>query len=226
MGLQTSKQFRDQLQFALGNRGFDETQLGYWLNVGLQDLVGREQFEDLIEPLVALVTSGDNVLNISLPDPGGDTPLEGIIEISNETDDIMLTKIDKARYNLLEPEVMGEPQHWYREGLQILVWPWPQTDTTFAGQVLIPHPALEGDATTTILLRAFDRSIHLLSMFHALTDLEEPNRAAYFMQAAERYTNRVTTRDDIEGRATPEPLQPIELRSQLQRQRSVSTRVR
>ena len=228
MGLRKLSQFETQLQFALGNRGFDPTELQYWINTGLEDLCGTQQFEDLITVFSGTVAANMSNVTVTAPsDVVTEGPdLEGVIEMFNATDDILMTKVDKARFDLLEPGVTGQPQHWYRQGITLLVWPQPESVCDIRGQALAAHPVLEAPDDTTILLRGFDRAVHLLAMFHALTDLEEPNRAAFFLQASSRYVDKLTTIDDIEGRATGEPLQPIETRAQLQRQRTVSNRYR
>ena len=218
MGFKTLGNFREDLQLALGNRGFTDIQLDNWINVGLFDLAGKHIFEEYKVGFQGTIAADANVLVQVVPDPILEAPLLGFLEISNDTEDIMLTKISRARYNLMDPEERGQVQHWYRQGPNILVWPYAEVDTEIKGDALQQPDLLVDPNDTTILEATWDRAIHLLAMFHSLSDLEEPNRAVYFANTASRYVSERTLLDETEGRATGMPVQPIESFEQLHRQ--------
>lgn len=219
MGFKTLADFETDLQLALGNRGFTATQLQNWLNVGLLDLTGKHIFEEYKVSFAGNVAIGTDLLIQVAPDPITEPPLAGFLELSNDTDDLLITKISRARFNLLDPDETGPVQYWYRQGADIRMWPKAHVETLLLGDALQAPDRLVDPTDTTILEATWDRAVHLTSMFHALSDLEEPNRAVYFANTASRYISERTLLDETEGRATGMPVQPIESFEQLHRQR-------
>ena len=218
MGLKTLTLFRDDLQLALGNRGFSEPQLDNWINVGLGDLTSQWEFEELD------ATTPETVLaNINTFTP---IAVEGITGMANVTDKLFMTRIEEPAWQRLDPLTTGQPKQWFRRGADIMVWPTPTVETNFALETLATHPPLIDPTDTTELQSMWDRAVHLLSMAHALTDLEEAERSAFFFNSASRYISKRIDLRKVDGRATGEPVQPIAdpgSFAQLRRQRQFDT---
>lgn len=205
MGVLTGQDFRDKLQIMLGNRGFPNSQLDYWINLGLQKLTGEYEFSVLLNEVNGTVTKDTDTITLAAPA----TNLAGIISVRNVTDDLRVTKIDWEKYTALDTDDRGPVRHWLRFAENLRVWPSPQVDTTLKLTYQMYHPALT-PTTPTKLIAAYDRPIILYSAYHALTDLEEPNRATYFLQTGDQAISRVVEQEAVEARGTPEPVQAID----------------
>jgi hypothetical protein len=200
MGLKTLPMFEADLQLALGNRGFSVDQLDNWINTGLTDLTSQWEFEELDGMDSEVVLAGINTFTPAA--------IEGITGMANATNKLFMTRIEEPAWQRLDPLTKGQPKQWFRRAGDIFVWPTPNADTTFQIEKLATHPPLVG-VSTTLLQSMWDRAVHLLAMAHALTDLEEAERSAFFFNSASRYIDKRIDLRKVDGRATGEPVQPI-----------------
>lgn len=206
MGLQTLAGFRDRLQTMLGNRGFDDADLNYWVNQGVQELCARVQFDRLKTSEDATIAQGARVFTFD----SFTGEVDGILEIRNLTDEILVGHIDDSRYQQLDETAEGDPQYWTRIGGEITFWPLAEVETSLRIILQQVHPQLSGDTDTTELSSKWDRVVQLLSKYHALMDLEEEERAVVSSQFADKLIQQWLENESIEGESTPVPVRPIE----------------
>lgn len=204
MGLKTLAEFRGRLQFMLGNRGFEDSTLDNWINEGISDLTAQKDFDELTNVIEGEIPNGNSVVAWV-----GNPAIDGILEL--RTEDNLLTRIGFARFTQLDPtETSEHPLYWCRIDGLVTVWPKTKGVVKVAGIYLARHPTLSNPAEVTQIDARWDRVIELMAAHHALIDLEEADRAAYFLQMSQMMTARVEEKAGIEGRATAEPVRAID----------------
>lgn len=208
MGVQTLADFRSRLQLMLGNRGFENSDLDYWINTGVEDLASRYIWQELQSPFTGGINPGTNILLPITPDN-----IYGYLTLKNESDDKPMIKVGQQKWNRLNSEnESGKPKYWIREGDQVLVWPSNNTDSVVlvSGSCIREHPLLVLDIDTTLFGRRWDRAVQYLAAVHALNDLEETSRSEVYANIVGRYIDRNRRMvAEIESAAVGEPVQVI-----------------
>jgi len=192
MGAKTLEEFRSNLNFAMGGRDFEDPQLDNWLHAGLDDLARGVILEEL-HSTVTIPTVVDKE-DYTLP-----SNVDGVLGIEDTTSLKSLIKIGLQKYRRLSRASRGAPKYWILRGSKFLIWQIPNRVFSLDVSTYIQHPRLVSDGQKTILQVTWDRAIHLLSLYHALTDVDEATRAKAIHREALKYIVSRVSSEELSG---------------------------
>lgn len=165
MGLLTLIDFRTRLQTMLGNQGFTDTELDYWINDGVQDVAGALDLKKL--RCIKTVETAANDNNLSLPN---DFVAPLALKIDGQQ---KLTSMGVDQYFLYDPtdsDNVGVPRSyvWSDSGL----WLYPVPDDIYTVRMLYRRDAaqLAVDTDTSEFPATYDRAILLSAVHHGFFD--------------------------------------------------------
>lgn len=190
MGLRTLAQFRDSLEFNLGNRGLGKDQLNLWINDGLLDITSSVDFRAL-EDKIELTFNGSS----SAPIPDNVVNVRFVQDISSHR---LLTPLPEVEM-LRRP--LGVPSHWSRFGNTIRVNSviFDSENPQLHAYVRIEHPLLEGDTDTTVLPQMWDIAVAYLATHHGFLSLGEGELSVVWLSRAINYIQTRMTDEDLES---------------------------
>lgn len=199
--MKTLADLRTQLQFMLGNRGFPDTQLDNWITQGYYDLTSQHLFEQKKARLEQTVAVNGTTVPVP-PDTAG------ILEVYSEEN--LLVRVEDAASANLDTDDTGNPRFWYYTNQTINLIPKARVAVDVTVIYTKNDNPFTSATSTSDLSPIWDRVIELLAAYHALVDLEEADRAAYFFQIAQTEQNKRIEREFIQGQTTPMPVQAID----------------
>lgn len=194
MGQRTLKQFREILEFNLGNRGLDAPQLDLWINDGLLDLTSSVDFRNLENAIelkfnsTSTATIPDHVVNIRF--------------IQDASRRKLLDPLPEVEF--LRRPLLDYPTHWSRFGTDIRVNAIVRDDIGDDPDVIVAfvreeHPLLVDDEDKTKLPQAWDLAITYLSTHHGFLVLGEEELSAVWLSRAISYIQSRMTDEDMES---------------------------
>jgi len=202
MGFKDLTGFRSDLDFALGNRGFDSDRLDSWINAGLQELTSAVYFPELETSTTITTSSGTDKYTLS-------ENILAVLSVRDTTNDHVLRKMGHSFLARYDDDDTGMPEYWMHRGSSIVLKPTPDSSYSIFLTVYIYHPKLDTTSSKTLLSPEWDRAVHMLAMSHALSDVDEHDRATMWLERARLYIGSRIQRRALEVGGVPEPLAPV-----------------
>jgi hypothetical protein len=192
MGLMTLADFREDLQSALGERGYANARLDRWINFGYLDLTGAVEFEVLADDEEIDTANGQNYIA---------TPDNALIvtAVRDNDNDNILAWIPKTEYLRRLQATSGDPTHWTRHKDTILLHPVPDAVIALGVYTIEPPAILALVSDTTVLPDTWDPAVFQLSVHHALLATADEQRAVAWLSRAIAYIGSRITESDYHG---------------------------
>lgn len=191
MGFYTLKDYREELNFALGDKAQSSNiPLDRWTNRAYHEVVGRmaADLTDLQSVEVITTTACDPSYRVpALNPPAPDRRFLAILSVADLTNKRRLLYMPLRNFHLKDQAICSQPEIYSKQGAEIILWPAPRSPISIQVYgVLEPLPmAAEGD--TTLLPSALDHLVLLLAQRNAYLAMRMKEDATLSFQAAEQY---------------------------------------
>lgn len=188
LGLLTLEEFREDLNFALGDKKQSgNRRLDRWINKAYFEVCNEVEFEALKESTTASLVASQQ--EYTLP-----TDLLALITVSITEQDRFLIQTGQSKLRRLDPDSEGTPKYYARRDRTLYLWPVPDSGGDTLVLDYIEEPCAMSAATDTSQIpQQWDQAIHWLGMRNALLDLREREEATFYFQTAMNYINRQMT---------------------------------
>lgn len=186
MGYLTFSQFRDDLNFALGDKQqAGNERLGRWVNKAYFEVALLSDFDGLKE--AATADSVADQQEYSVP-----SDFLAVISVSYPDEDKVLLETSISAMRRSDPDVTGIPKYYATRQESIYLWPVPdESGKTILMDYMEEPAALSADDDVTVLPQHFDQAIHWMGIRNALLDIGKPSEATVFYQTADNYIRRI-----------------------------------
>lgn len=187
MGLLTLKDFRDELNLALGDhRQTGNERLDRWINLGYLQAVNESWFEGIKE--VATASTVASQREYDLP-----TDLMSIVGVADLTNKYRLIKKSWANMQLMDREVEGPPRYYARRRRVMYLWPTPDSIYSLEINYLEEICPMIEATDRTVLPQAYDPWIIHLSRMIAWGALGNNETSAFHKALADREFSKLPT---------------------------------
>jgi hypothetical protein len=192
MGLLTLQNFRDDLQGALGNLQYGDSELDRWINMAYLDLASSVDFEVFDGDTPRATVDGQNYVLC---------PANVLIVrlVRDETTDYLLGWVRKAEYYRKSQSAQGPPRKWTRHGNKVMLHPVPDAVYNILLVTKLSPTPLTLPAHITEIPPVWDSAVQTLSMYYALGARGQEARAESWLRRTVVYVQSRITEEGLEA---------------------------
>lgn len=187
MGFMTLRDFREEVNFSLGDKAQSSNiPLDRWVNRAYFEVVGRMAADLPDFQSVEVITTTACDPSYTVPAASGRRFLS-ILSVADLTNKRRILYTAPRNFMLKDQDICATPEVYTRQAGSLLLWPAPRSPITLQVLGVLEPLPLSAPADTTTLPSALDHPVLLLAQRNAYLSLRMKDDATLNHQAAGQY---------------------------------------